>query len=369
VITAVGFLNRPNIPEIPGMERFGGEAFHTARWPEDLDLKGKRFAVVGTGCTGYQVIPDLAPVAEHVTVFQRTAQWLTPTKGYLDPTPRQVNWLDRNLPFYSNFLRCRASLPAFSLGELTEIDPNFDDPHACSEKNKEMRDACIDYLETKLDDPELVRKMTPPHPVRSARPVTCDMAYNVLDAIMAENTTLVDCGIRCINERGIEANDGTQHDVDIIVFATGFRALDYLYPMTVTGSQGKTLDDVWADKGPRAYCGSMVPGFPNLWMIYGPNTNGALGPATFHELVTRYTLLCMERLILEDRKEISVREEPYAVYNELVDERNATKVWSDPRAQNYYWSSHGRSVTQNPFTPTEMFQFLRRPRFEDLEIC
>ncbi|AIT82188.1 flavin-containing monooxygenase [Novosphingobium pentaromativorans] len=368
VITAVGFLNRPNVPEIPGIEQFDGECFHTARWPDELDLKGKRFAVVGTGCTGYQVIPELALEAEHVTVFQRTAQWLTPTKGYLEPSPPQVNWLDRNLPFYSNFLRCRSSLPAFSLGDLTEIDPDFDDPHACNPKNKEMRDACIDYLVQRLGDADLVRKMTPPHPVRSARPVTCDADYNVLDAILADNTTLVDCGIRRINKNGVEANDGTQHDVDVIVFATGFRAHDYLYPMTVTGRDGKTLDEVWADKGPRAYCGSMVPDFPNLWMVYGPNTNGALGPATFHELVTRYALMCMQRLILDERQEVSVREAPYIQYNEYVDSRNATKVWSDPRAQNYYWSSHGRSVTQNPFSPTEMFRFVRSPRFEDLDI-
>ena len=115
MITAVGFLSRPNIPKIAGAEKFTGPSWHTARWPEGFDLKGKRVAVIGTGCTGYQMIPELALEAEHVTVFQRTPQWLFPVPGYRSPFPPQVNWLDRNLPFHTNFMRARTcSLDRFA---------------------------------------------------------------------------------------------------------------------------------------------------------------------------------------------------------------------------------------------------------------
>ena len=323
--------------------------------------------MVGTGCSGYQLTPELALEAEHVTVFQRTAQWLLAAPGYRSPFPPQVNWLDRNLPCYSNFVRARTLNRAFVV--LTEVDPDYDeDPNACNPLNKKLRDTCIAFLKSKLGDPELVAAMTPPHPVWSARPVICDTEYSVLDALLRPNATLVTDGIRRINATGIETDHGTQHDVDVIVYATGFHATEYLFPMNITGRGGKEIHDVWAGEGARAYLGSMVPDFPNLWMIYGPNTNGGVGPATSHEYITRYALQCIERLILDDERQIAVKEEPYRQFNELVDARNATRVWSDPRARNYYWSRHGRSITQNPLSPTELYQLLSRPNFEDMEV-
>ena len=132
VITAVGFLNRPKLPEIEGMLDFRGRRFHSARWPEGLGTEGKRFAVIGTGASGYQMIPEIALDAEHLVVFQRTPQWLMPTPGYRTPYPPQVNWLDRNLPFYSNFMRFQAAISIRFLSDFSEIDPDFDDPDACS---------------------------------------------------------------------------------------------------------------------------------------------------------------------------------------------------------------------------------------------
>ena len=133
VITAVGFLNRPNMPEIEGMAEFEGPSWHTARWPEGTDLKGKRIAVIGTGATGYQAIPELALEDGHVTVFQRTPQWLVEVPGYRSPFPPQVNWLDRNLPYHTNFMRLRATARGAAFAKVTDIDPDFDDPFAVSE--------------------------------------------------------------------------------------------------------------------------------------------------------------------------------------------------------------------------------------------
>ncbi len=368
VITAVGFLNRPNMPEIEGMGDFAGPSWHTARWPEDIDLKGKRVAVIGTGCTGYQLIPELAREVGELVVFQRTPQWLLPVPGYSSPLPPQVGWLDRNLPYHTNFMRFRAIYGFDSLVEQTTIDPDFSDPHTLSDINKRTRDYSVAFLERKLKDPDLIAKMTPAHPPWSARLVSVDPEDSVLDALVQDHVTLVTDGIRRINTTGIEANDGAQYEVDAIVYATGFRATEYLYPMTITGRGGTTIDEFWRDGGARAHRFCMIPGFPNLWSIYGPNTNGGLNPAGFDELVTVYALQCIERLILEDKKEIEPKIEAYWRFNGLVDEQNADRVWSDPRAHSYYWTEHGRSAVMCPFTGSEVWRFLRHPDFEELDI-
>jgi 4-hydroxyacetophenone monooxygenase len=367
VITAVGFLNRPNVPELEGRAEFQGLSWHTARWPQGVDMRGKRVAVIGTGCTGYQMVPELALEAAHVTVFQRTPQWLFPAQGYRSPFPPQVSWLDRNLPFHTNFMRFRTSYAAW-YEKMTEVDPNFPDPHSCNASNKGARDACIAFLGSKLSDPELVATMTPPHPIWSARPVIVDPEYGILDAIQRDNVSLVTAGIKRINRTGIEALDGRQHDVDVIVFATGFHASEYLFPMTVTGRGGRTIEAQWGDGGARAYLSCMVPEFPNLWMLYGPNTNGALAPATCHEMVTLYAMQCIERLVLDDKRTIDVKEAAYWRHNRWIDKRNRRKVWSDSRAHTYYWTKYGRSATQNPLTAPELWRLLRQPDFADLEI-
>jgi 4-hydroxyacetophenone monooxygenase len=368
VVTAVGFLNRPNIPKIAGAEAFAGPSWHTARWPEGVDLSGKRVAVIGTGCTGYQMIPELALEAAHVTVFQRTPQWLFPVRGYRSPFPPQVNWLDRNLPFHTNFMRARAcSLDA--IARVAEIDPDFDDPHACSESNKQARDTSLDFLKSKLGDPALVAAMTPAHPVWSARAVVVDPDYSILDALLRDNVTLVTTGIEGIERRGVVGHGGALHEADVIIYATGFHATEYLYPMTIAGRGGRTIGDLWAEDGARAYLGCMMPGFPNLWSVYGPNTNGALNVASFHEMVALYALRCMETLLLEGGRTVEVRPDAYWRYNHLVDDRNRRKAWSDPRAHNYYWSRHGRSAVMNPFYSAEMWRFLSKPDLADLEIA
>jgi 4-hydroxyacetophenone monooxygenase len=368
VVTAVGFLNRPKIPEIEGMADFRGPSWHTSRWPEDADVAGKRVAVIGTGCTGYQLIAELVHSTEHVVAFQRTPQWLFGVPGYLSPFPDEVGWLDRNFPYYTNYMRLRTQGTGKAFRRLTEVDPAFEDPHTVSPLNKTTRETSLAFLHRKVADPQLRAIMTPEHPPWSARAVMVDSDYCVLDAIQRDDVTLVTSGIRRITETGIEDGDGTHHEVDVIVYATGFHASEYLFPMKVTGKGGRTLDDLWKVGGSRAHRFCMYPGFPNLWSVYGPNTNGGLGPGAFHELVTRYALECMERLILEDKHAIEPTREAYDRYNEDVDERNARRVWSDPRANSYYWTEHGRSAVMCPFTGPEIFALLRHPAFDELEI-
>jgi 4-hydroxyacetophenone monooxygenase len=370
VITAVGFLNRPRIPEIEGMADFRGRSWHTSRWPEDADVAGKRVAVIGTGCTGYQLIPELCKLTEHVVAFQRTPQWLFGVKGYLSPFPEEVAWLDRNVPYYTNFMRVRTLGTGKAFMRMTEIDPDFDDPHSVSARNKAVRDTAIEFLHRKVADPKLREVMTPAHPPWSARAVVVDTDYNVLDAIQRDDVSLVTSGVARITETGIEDGDGVHHEVDVIVYATGFHASEYLFPMKIVGRDGITLDELWEVGGARAYRFCMYPGFPNLWSIYGPNSNGVLGPGTFHDLVVRFATECMEQLVLDDKRAMEPTREAYDRFNEEVDARNARKVWSDPRAAatTYYWTKHGRSAVMCPFNSPEIFGLLRHPPFDELDV-
>ena len=371
VISCVGFLNRPNVPEFEGMTEFRGQSCHTARWPEDLEVAGKRVAVIGTGCTGYQLVPELALEAEHVVVCQRTPQWIFTARGYRSPFPPQVTWLDRNLPYYANFMRLRAQwfIGSRSAALAYTIDPQFEDPHTRSATNKEMREFCIDFLERKLAGrPALVEKMIPPHPPYSARPVLVDAEYSIIDALLRDNVTLVTDGIRRITRSGIEAADGAEYEVDVIVYATGFQANEYLFPMEIRGRDDKQLSDLWAEGGPRAYLGTMLPGFPNFWIVYGPNTNFGLNVAPLHEIVISFALQCIERLILDDKRAIEVTEEAYWRYNEDVDRRNELMMWADRRASNYYRNKYGRSSTNCPLSGPETWSLLRRPNFEEMVI-
>jgi 4-hydroxyacetophenone monooxygenase len=366
VISGVGFLARPNIPHLEGLATFEGPAFHTARWPGDLDLTGKRVAVIGSGCTSYQMMPELAKMAGHTYLFQRTPNWCFDVAGYRSPYPPQVNWLDRNFPYFTNFTRFRISwlYGPDSLGAAFTADPTFKDVHTRSAVNKRARDSRLEFLQRKFaDHPEMVEKMLPIAPPFSSRPVLVDSDYSVYDALLRDDCTLVTDGIRRVKENGIELEDGGEIAVDVVVLATGFKANDFLWPMEVRGRNGLLLEQLWEKDGARAYLGTMAPGFPNLFMIYGPNTNatGGLGTFDFEEMVTRFALECIEHLILEGKQSVDVTLDGYWRYNNELDRQEALKIYKDPRANNYYQNEHGRSAGNSPFDIRQMWTWLRRP--------
>jgi 4-hydroxyacetophenone monooxygenase len=366
VIASVGFLSRPNMPSIEGMETFEGNAFHTARWPAGFDLKGKRVAVIGTGATGYQLVPELAKLAGHTFVFQRTPNWCFDTKSYLDPFPAQVNWLDRNFPYIRNFIRFRLSWLAGpeTFSPIMRIDPQFEDPHARSAFNKKIREQQLAFIKRKLASrPDLIEKMTPVAPPYSARPIIVDTDYSIYDALLRDDITLVTDPIRKIIPNGIEVQGGGEYPVDIIVYATGFKANDFLWPMEVRGRGGKRVEELWEKDGARAYLGTMLPGFPNFFMIYGPNTNnfGGLQIVDFEEMVTRFALQCIGGLITQQKRTIDVSLDAYSRYNDEVDRAEALMIYKDPRAHNYYKNDSGRSAANNPIDIRKIWTWLRNP--------
>jgi 4-hydroxyacetophenone monooxygenase len=367
VVSAVGLLSRPSIPALAGAEDFAGPAFHSSWWPDDLavgNLGGKRIGVIGTGCSGVQLIPVVAEDAGHVVVFQRTPQWLFDHPGYLAPYPPQVNWLDRNVPLYSNFMRFRAHwLASPYLSEAKRvIDPDFVDPHACSAVNKRLREERLAFLSRKLGSrPDLLEKMIPPHPPYATRPVQVDSGHCYYDALLRDDVTLETDGIARVVPGGVRTVTGTEHELDVLVYATGFRANECLWPMAVRGRGGRRIDELWAKDGPRAYLGTMAPGFPNLFMVYGPNMNpyGGLGIVNFEEMTTRWILAAVERLVVDGGRSLEVTTDAYRRWNDELDAREERKIYRHPLARSYYVNEHGRSATNCPFTGIEMWHRMR----------
>jgi 4-hydroxyacetophenone monooxygenase len=367
VITAVGIFTRPNVPTFPGQESFGGRWCHTARWPQDLDLTGKRVAVIGSGCSSYQLMPEIVKQTAHTYLFQRTPSWVNGIPRYLSEMHEQVAWLDRNVPFHTHFVRFRTAWftrPETLRGVFT-ADPDFHDPHAASAANKRVRDASVDFLHSKLGDrPDLMEKMLPPVPPGSARPVAVDREYSIYDVLLRDDVTLVTEPIERITESGIMVEGGVEHAVDVIVLATGFKTNDFLWPMDIRGRDGVRIDDLWAKDGARAYLGAMLPGFPNFFMVYGPNTNGVggLGIVDFEETVVRFALQCIAALVLEGKRAVDVSTDAYWRFNAEQDRYDAVQIYNfDKRVESYYTSRFGRSVTNGALDFRLLWNWLRNP--------
>jgi 4-hydroxyacetophenone monooxygenase len=365
VLSCVGFLSRPNMPIIEGMDSFAGRSWHTAQWPDDGDVTGKRVAVIGSGASSYQMSPELAKVAEHLTLFQRTPSWCFENPMYVTPLPQQSVWLDANFPYYAQFARFRLSwlYGPRNVEASARADPNYSDPHAASANNKASRDARLAYLGKKLAGrPDLIEKMIPPAPPMSSRPIMIDTEDSIFEALMRDNVTLATDGIDRITPTGI-VSAGKEIPVDVIVYATGFKANEFLWPMQVRGRGGARVEDLWAKDGARAYIGSMLPGFPNFFMSYGPNTNnfGGFQVIDLLEIEIRFALRCIAGLIERHKHAVDVKADAYWRFNDELDRNEARMIYMDPRVHNYYRNEHGRSAVNGPVDYRRMWNWLLDP--------
>ena len=364
VISCVGFLSRPQMPVIEGMDSFEGHSFHTANWRDGVTVDGKRVAVVGSGASGYQTTPVIAETAAQTYLFQRQPNWCLEDEIYLKKLPPQTQWLDRNFPFYSNYVRFRVGAlinPERSKAGI-QVDPDFKDPHTLSLGNKMTRDMSVAFATRKMGSrPDLLEKMIPKFPPMASRPIRVDSDYCVYDALMKDNVSLVTDPIERITPKGIVAG-GVEHELDIITYATGFKANDYLWPMEVRGKGGVRIEEVWEKDGPRAYLGAMVPGFPNLFMCYGPNSNnfGGFTVLDLLELVAQFALRCIAGLIESGKSSVDVSEDGYWRFAGILDEVERKMIYMDPRANNYY-QNQGRSCVNGPIDIRRMWRWLNDP--------
>ena len=351
VISAVGQLNRPNMPDIDGIDTYLGPLFHSARWRHDVDLEGKRVAVIGAGCSAVQLLPKTAEIAASVSVFQRTPHWLSPNRDYYRPVEQGLIWALNHIPCYGEWHRARM---IFGFADRTwpavNADPSWPHPErAMNELNDGMREAITAYIKEQLGDrQDLAPKCTPDFPVFGKRLVIDNTWY---PTIARDNVELVTEGIARITPEGIETVDGRLHTVDAIVVATGFKSNLFLWPMEIVGRSGVSLADRWGDY-PRAFQGAAVPDYPNLFCLYGPNTNIVHGGSIIYqvECQVHYVMQCLVHMIEKQLRSMEVREEVNDEYNDRVQAISATLAWGHPGVQSWYKNSQGHVVNNSPFS-------------------
>jgi 4-hydroxyacetophenone monooxygenase len=351
VISAVGQLNRPSIPPIAGLPLFHGPVFHTARWDRTVDLRGKRVAMIGTGASAVQAGPSIAPDVARLLVFQRTPHWLMNNPNYHKEVSAGNKWAIERIPYFGKWLRFQlfwAGSDGFHAS--LQMDPDWPMPdNSLNEANYKMRELIIDYVRKELDDDkELLAKVIPAYPPYGKRMLRDNYWYRMLKR---PNVELVTGSISYITEDSIVMEDGTVHQVDVIIMATGFQASKMLWPMDIRGRNGRTIRGIWGDDDPRAYLGITVPGFPNLFLTYGPNTNLAHGGSIiFHtECQVRYITQAVREMIENGYTTLEVRTDVHDGYNKLVDEKCRNMVWAHPGVTSWYKNRHNRVTVTSPW--------------------
>jgi len=350
VVSALGMFNELATPELPGLDSFAGTRFHSARWNHDHDLTGETVGVIGSAASAVQFVPEIVKQTRQVHLFQRTANWVMPKQD--EPfTPEQLAYFQKDP---GAVLAIRDEIYRRVDGGMT-----FSDPAALAE----MEASVLAAIEV-VRDPALREKLRPQHPFGCKRPLISNDYY---PAFNRPNLELVTDAIDRITPDSVVTADGRTRRVDTLILATGFETTKYLSAIDVVGRGGKRIDDAWSD-GARAYLGVTTAGFPNLFMLYGPNTNNG-SILSMIESQVEYALRHIERIADENLAWVDVRQEPMERYNEDVQRAiGRVRVWQ-AGCNGYYRSPSGRVVTQWPYSMTEFRERTSKPDAEAYEVA
>ncbi|WP_421845557.1 flavin-containing monooxygenase [Mycobacterium sp.] len=363
VIAAVGQLNRPHIPDFEGADTFEGHSFHSAAWDHSLDVTGKRVALVGAGASGFQIAPAIADRVEHLTIFQRSAQWMFPNAMYHDEVGPGVRWALRHLPFYGRWYRFLVLWPGADKGlDAARADPKYDDNgYAVSDLNAAARTMFTHWITSQVGDGDLLRKIMPDYPATGKRTLQDNGSW--LKTLQRENVDLIRNPIQRIKSDGIATTDGRTHSADVIVYATGFRHTDVLWPLKITGRDGLDLRRMWGTR-PYAYLGITVPGFPNLFLLYGPGTHLAHGGSLIFqsEVQMRYINLCLQHLAEMNANCLEPTDDAATEWHRRTQAEIETMVWSHPAVKHsYFKNADGEIHTVSPWRLKEYWAATRMP--------
>jgi cation diffusion facilitator CzcD-associated flavoprotein CzcO len=350
VVAGMGPLAEPKLPDIPGIETFKGRAFHSARWDHDHDITGKRVAVVGTGASAIQIVPAIQPRVAKLKVFQRTPPWIVPRR-----TDREITELEKRLyrafPALTKIPRAVTYVARELLVLGLAKDPRL---------MKIPEAVALRHLRRQVRDPELRRKLTPDYSIGCKRILPSDDWY---PALQQPNVELVDQGVKAVTETGLVAADGSEHEVDTIVFATGFHVTDMPIGQKVRGRGGVLLDDVWRGS-PQAYLGATVAGFPNMFTLIGPNTG--LGHSSMVYMIESQIRYVLDALRVMDERgltSVEVRQDVQDAYNAELQAKMPKTVWMSGCAS-WYIDANGRNTT---IWPDFTFRFRKRTARFDIE--
>ena len=333
VITACGQLNQPAYPHIEGADRFNGPVFHSARWEHDVPLTGRRVAVIGTGASAIQFVPEIAKEAAHISVFQRSGAWvMRKSDGEFSDEAQQ------------RFARWPAWARAYRAGIYWKNEMRALAFTRWSALLKPFAAMARRAARQQMDDDDKRRRLMPDYPIGCKRILISNEWYPAIDA---DHVDLVTQPIAEITADGVRTTDGQTHPADVLIYGTGFQATDFLTPMQITGRDGRELNQVWRD-GAHAYKGITVHGFPNFFMLYGPNTNLAHNSIIFMlESQIRYVLDAVRQLQRPDIATLEVRQDREDAFNTRIQQELADTVWQSG-CQSWYVNEAGRNTVNWP---------------------
>jgi cation diffusion facilitator CzcD-associated flavoprotein CzcO len=354
LISALGQLNRPYIPDFPGRDSFRGPSFHSARWDHEVELHGRRVAVIGNAASAIQFIPPLAEQADHVVVYQRSANYIVPRNDRVFSEAEKARF--QRYPWLLKLSRLRWYLRQ----EFVFFGAMF----AGSLRHRFIERAARRYLEQEISDPELRRILTPNYPMGCKRILVSDDYYQ---ALARGGIEIVTSPITGIGQRGVMTEDGVDRPVDALIYGTGFRATEFLAPLDIKGRRGQRLSDCWRD-GAWAHRGVAVPGFPNLFMLYGPNTN--LGHNSIIYMVesqVRYIVQCIDKMLAHDIRLLEPNRASADQYNERLQRDLEATVWGG-ECGSWYKNAAGRITNNWPHSSLRYRWSLNWPDFSEYDM-
>lgn len=369
IISAVGLFSTPELPKIPGLTEYKGHAWHTTSWNHQVDWRGKDIAVIGNGSSGAQLIPILSKESTRLSVYQRTPQWMAPSDSYRSPVPDPVKWLLKTLPYYENWNCYSGFLRACQLQDVQINDRQWRAKGGLvNPRNDQLRKSLTEYIHKSVNfNPQLASQLIPSY-APLVRRLVMDSGY--YEALTRPNTELITSGIERITLDGIRTRDGKERSHDIIVLACGFQPTHFLHPVKYTGRNGVTLDKTWGKDGARSYVGMLIPGYPNLFTMYGPNHQPRGGPSilSWAEIWARFAAEKIVWMIESNVKSMTVKQSTFDAYNQRLDEATKELLW-EMEGSSYFLNEHGRQAVNAPWTVEEQFRLLVDPiNTDDFEL-
>ena len=353
VIAGVGALHNPHIPEFPGQENFSGEIVHSARWSPDLDLTGKRVAVVGVGSSAVQIVPAIAGKAKHVHVVQRTPQWVLPKPNR--PLSGIERFLFKRLPVSQKVYRNMAYW-SHELAIIAFMHPAL---------LRFLKSASLRLLRKQVPDPKLRAKLTPDYTIGCKRIL---LASDYYPTLLRDDVSLVDSPIREFEATGFHTEDGGFHEADVVILATGFATDNRLENERITGRAGLTIQEAWRD-GMRAHLGTTVAGFPNFFLMMGPNSGGGSQSILFViEAQAHYITRCVRMMRAEGARSLEIRADVEREFNKRLHTKLARSVWNSGGCDSWFLDQSGQNRQAWPGSSANYWRITRRPKKEWFEL-
>lgn len=369
LFSAVGILNIPKYPQIDGLDEFAGEVYHTSRWPTEADLSGKRVAVIGNGASGMQVAPAIADEVSRMTIFARSKQWAAPFPQFRKKVPEGVRYLMQVVPLYRAWLEQRLSWTFNDRVHGTLFrDPEWEHPErAVNEINDAHRRVFTRYVEEQLQDrPELIERVLPEYPPFAKRMLLDNGWFRT---IKKPHVDLIPEHLAKVQGNTLFTSSGETVEADVIILATGFQTTNVLGSYDIVGREGQLLRDHWGEDNASAYLGTLVPGFPNFFILLGPNVGSGHGGSMIRNIENQMhfagqVVQCAEA---QEASTVEVKETAYTDYSRRIDDAHDRLVWTHPGTENWYRNSQGRVVAITPWRNDAFWRMTRSPDQADLQ--